>query len=516
MTAEITAADRGAAGSGAVGLARGSAVALVIFIASAALAYCTQLAIARIVGAVGYGRYAYVVAWMTVLAYSSALGFEVSLLRFIPAYRAQQRLGLMRGVIRYAQRTAVLAGVVIALLGASFVTIGSARLAPELRRTFIVGFALVPIWALAWIRCSIARAFGGVISALAPERIVRDALLLCLLVFAGPVLGWRVGAPETMGATLICVIVALCLVSIAVRRLQPPALARIAPVNATSTWLMAAGPLVLIGTVEPLMNRLGVILLGWVGDLKGAGVYSVVFNIAFLALLPRTAVNVVFAPKAAELFAHDDRIGLQALTARTSLWMMAGSAGIALPLWVLAWPLLSWFGPGFVTGVDALRILLLGQVVIASSGSQLYLMTMTGHERSAALLVSLSAAANVLLGLTLIGTLGLVGAALATTVAFLGWNLAMGLFVWRRLGLAPGVFAGFCQGHRTPTTHMSSERRGRPTRGTLKVNAWFSQLASRSRPASSSSRYVETSGGFDIPACRSPSDARQSPRSGRR
>jgi O-antigen/teichoic acid export membrane protein len=459
-TAEVAAGPRASSGGVAAGVfARGSAAALVIFVASAALAYCTQLAIARIVGPDGYGQYAYVFAWMTVLAYFSALGFDVSLLRFVPAYRAQRDFGRMRGVLRYAQRMVVLAGIIVALLGASLVTVWSERLPSGLAPTFLVGFALVPIWALLWVRCSIARAFGGVISALTPERIVRDGLLLCLLGFAGPVLGWQIGAPATMGATVISSAVALFLISTAARRLQAPELTRVAPVQATGAWLLAAGPLVLIGTVEPLMNRLGVMLLGWTGDIKSAGIYAVVFNIAFLAVLPRTAVNILFAPRASELFARNDRSGLQALMLRTSVWMLAASLCIALPLWFLASPILTWFGRDFAAGAGALRILLLGQVVIAGAGSQLYLMTMTGHERSAALLVTASAAANVLVGVAFIRVLGMTGAAIATTMAFLCWNLAMGLFVWRKLGLVPGVLAGVRPKHLPGIVQISSEAR---------------------------------------------------------
>ena len=335
-------------------LARGSAAALGIFIASAGLAYCTQLSIARMVGAEGYGQYAYVFAWMTVLAYFSALGFDVSLLRFVPSYRAQRAYGLMRGVLRYAQRMVVAVGVMVAVLGASFMALWNGHLPVALSRTFLIGFTLVPIWALLWVRCSIARAFGGVVSALAPERIVRDGLLLCLLGFAGPVLGWRLGAPTTMGATAISSTVALCLVSVAARRLRSPEVSQVAPDHATATWLLAAAPLMLIGTVEPLMNRIGVMLLGWVGDIKGAGIYAVVFNMAFLAVLPRTAVNALFAPTVAELFARGDRSGLQALILRTSIWTLAGSLCIALPLWFLATPILAWFGPAFAAGAGGI------------------------------------------------------------------------------------------------------------------------------------------------------------------
>jgi O-antigen/teichoic acid export membrane protein len=427
-------------------LSGGSAAALCIFIVSAGLAYCVQLAIARIVGAEGYGEYAYVLAWVTVLAYCAALGFDVSLLRFVPAYRAQREFGLMRGVLRYSQRIVVIAGVTMALLSAGWVAAWSRKLTPGLPQTFFIGLALIPVWALLWVRCSIARAFGGIISALTPERIARDALLLCLLGIAGPILGWRISAAAAMGATVVSSLIALCLMTIVARHLQSAEFARMAPVDARTIWLRTAIPLVLIGTVEPLMNRLGVMLLGWVGDIKGAGIYAIVFNMAFLAMLPRTAVNILFAPKASELFARNDQIGLQNLVSQTSVWMLAGSFFIALPLWLLASPILAWFGPGFVVGATALRILLIAQVLIACAGSQLYVMTMTGHERWAALLVTSSAVFNVLIGVTLVRTYGLTGAALATAAAFLAWNLAMGLFVWHRLRLVPGVFGIFSYG----------------------------------------------------------------------
>jgi len=437
-----TLARSGLAPAAAARLARGSAAALIIFVISAGLAYCAQLAIARMIGPEAYGQYAYVLAWVTVLAYASALGFDVSLLRFVPAYLSRHDLGLIRGVLRLSQRAVALAGIGVAALGVGFVEIWSGDLPPALARTFIIGFALVPLWALLWIRCSIARAFGGVVSALTPERIVRDALLIGLLGIAGPVLGWRIGAPMAMAATVAGSAVALLLITLAARRLRPAELARITPAQANSVWFRAAAPLVLIGTVEPLMNRLGVMLLGWMGDITGAGVYAIVFNVAFLAMLPRTAVNILFAPKAAELFARNDMAGLQQLILRTSVWMVAGSLCIAVPLWLLASPILALFGPGFAAGATALRVLLVGQVMIAGAGSQLYLMTMTGHERSAALLIAGSAVFSVVLGGALVAMAGVLGAAVASVIAFVVWNVTMGVFVRRKLRLVPGVLSG--------------------------------------------------------------------------
>jgi O-antigen/teichoic acid export membrane protein len=110
---------------------------------------------------------------------------------------------------------------------------------------------------------------------------------------------------------------------------------------------------------------------------------------------------------------------------------------------ILAEPILTWFGKDFAAGVPAMRILLVGQVLAASYGSQLFVMTMTEHERGAAALLILSSAVNVVASIVFISMLGLTGAAIATTIALIVWNVAMALFISRYLRLLPGVLGMF-------------------------------------------------------------------------
>ncbi|MBV9139017.1 MAG: oligosaccharide flippase family protein, partial [Hyphomicrobiales bacterium] len=130
---------------------RGGVAAFAIFVIGAGLTYCSQLLIARIVGPDTFGIYAYVFAWMVVLAYFSALGFDVALLRFVPAYRAERAYALLKGVIQYAERRAMASGAAIIVLGSLVVFLAPGMSSP-LRNTFLVGFFLVPVWALLWIR----------------------------------------------------------------------------------------------------------------------------------------------------------------------------------------------------------------------------------------------------------------------------------------------------------------------------------------------------------------------------
>jgi O-antigen/teichoic acid export membrane protein len=439
-------------------VARGSVTAFTIYIAGVSLTYYAQLLIARIVGVDIYGMYAYVFAWMVVLAYFSVLGFDVALLRFVPAYEAEQAWALLRGVVQYSQRRVASVSAVVVLVGISITLLRAPSMSAELHDAFLVGFMLVPIWVLLWIRCSIVRAFGGVMAAIAPDRLVRDGMLIGLVALATLVLRLHINAPQLMMATLLSSAAGLVLASLALRRIRPSAAGDAAPEYAAAMWRRVALPLLLIGATEALMNRTGVLLLGWFGRTNDAGVYSLVFNIAFVVALPRTAVNTLFAPTISSLFTRNERTMMQLLVARAASWMLSAAACIALVLAALAEPLLAWFGPGFEGGVPALRILLLGQVIVSSAGSQLYVMIMTGHERSAAALLVASAGANLLVCVVLINLVGLTGAAIATTVTLIAWNLAMAAFIWRRLQLLPGVLAMF----RLPlvTDGVGSKREG--------------------------------------------------------
>jgi len=441
VTEETEMAD-GIPGSATVSrVARGGVTAFFVYGAGFGLTYCSQLVIARIVGVDTYGVYAYVFAWIVVLAYFSTLGFDVGLLRFVPAYEAERAWPLLQGVIQYAQRRAAFVGLSVIFIGICVVNAWTSS--PELRSTFLAGFALVPILALVRIRCSAVRAFGGVVSALVPDRVVRDGTLIGLLAVASLGLGWTLNASFVMVATLIGSVLGLVCAGLAMRRRRPRAMHDISPAYDAAAWRRAAIPLLILGATEALMNRTGVILLGWIADTKNAGIYSLAFNIALVVTLPRIAVNTLFAPVISDLYARSDKETMQVLIARAASWTFCAGICIAAALFILAEPLLAWFGAGYEAGVPALRILLISQVMAASAGSQLYVMTMTGHERGAAVLLVSCAMVNAGASALLIGTFGLAGAAIGTAVSLVVWNVAMALFLWRRLNLLPGVLAIF-------------------------------------------------------------------------
>jgi O-antigen/teichoic acid export membrane protein len=446
-------------GSGSVrSVTIGGVTALMVYVAGAGLTACSQFLIARLVGAETFGVYSYVLAWVTVLAYFSALGFDIALLRFVSAYRVSRSWGLLRGVIRYAERRTMIVGALTVLVGATAITLSTDRITTELRDTFLAGFVLVPIWALIWIRSSIVRAFGGVISAVAPDRVVRDSALICILLFLAWQLKWELDASLIMMATVASAAIALLLTSIAVRRIPLPKMDDVVPTYDVALWRKTILPLMAIAAAESAFNRSGVLVLGWIESNRDAGIYALIFSISFLVALPRTAANTLLAPTIADLFIRRQHHSLQVLTARIAVWTLCGATASALALTVIAEPFLTWFGHGYEAGIPALHILLVGQVIAASFGSQLSIMTMTGCERMAALLLIVSALFSLLLSALLVHPLGLAGAAISTTISLIVWNVAMAVAIWYRMRLMPSPIFVLQSIFRTnPAVHSSDK-----------------------------------------------------------
>jgi O-antigen/teichoic acid export membrane protein len=426
--------------SSGYGLELSSILAFAAYGAAAGISYLAQLVIARIVGVTSYGCYAYVLAWITILAYGATVGFDVALLRLVASYRARRAWALAKGAIRYAERRVVACGVVLTTCGMLLVlTVGKAQ-SFELKVTFLLGLTAVPLWALLWVRAAIVRAFGGVLSALMPDRLVRDGLLLVLVWLAARLWHGNIDARLVMAATLASSLVGLVLVSVMKGKWRPAVLDTVEAEVAAPLWRRTAVPLLLIALAESAMNRTGVVLLGWEGQTSEAGIFALIFNITSIVILPRVAVNTRFAPMVAELFTHGDRSALQALNTRATAWSLAGGALIALPLSVLGGWILSQFGREFQIALLPMQILLVSQLVAAGAGSQIFLMTMTGHERAAAVIMVCSAI-GAAMSLGLIYCYSITGAAIATTLTLVIMNVAMAIFVRRHLGLVMAVVA---------------------------------------------------------------------------
>jgi O-antigen/teichoic acid export membrane protein len=190
-----------------------------------------------------------------------------------------------------------------------------------------------------------------------------------------------------------------------------------------------------------VLNSTDKIMIGAIIGTREAGIYVAVSRTAAFTLFGINAVNVVLGPMISALHSSDKREDLQRLlmlAARGGFAFMV-PVGAVLVLW--GRHVLGFFGAEFVEGYTPLVILAAAQMVNALAGSVGVLLVMTGHQRLVCVILTASVLLNVLLNAILIPAYGLSGAAAATGSTTVLWNVLLLVYVSKRMGLNPTVFA---------------------------------------------------------------------------
>lgn len=425
-------------GVGAV-LARGAGGAFAVKLASVAVGLASYLILTNLLGAEIFGDYIYALSWVTVLLLLALGGFDTAALRFVPSYRGQSQWPHLSGFLRRSRQLVIGSAVGCAALLAGVVWLLSGRLEPPLRQTFLLASPLVVVLAALNLCASQLQGLKHVVKAKFPIEVGRP-LLLALLV-AG--MAWccpqRVSAAAAMGANLLATAAALAGAWLLLRRALPVEVRMAEPLFETAHWFRVAMTLLLLTAFFQVLSRTDVIMLGLLLDTKSAGIYAMAALASQMVFLGLSAINVIAAPMISELYWHDRHEELRRLVRLAALGVVATAFPAIILLVVFGRPILRLFGPAFDTGYAALVILCCGQLINALAGSVGFLMTMTGHQKQAAVIVAVTATLNVALNLLLIPPYGMVGAAAATAVTTAAWNLAMLAYVWTVLRINPTI-----------------------------------------------------------------------------
>ncbi len=424
-------------------LAQGAGVALGIKLADAVLNSGTQVLLARWMGAWSFGTYSYAIAWSSSLAILAGLGLPNAALRFVPEYVTRQDWGRLRGLIDQSRRCTLLSSGAIALLALAWILHADWR-----DRTYALmpmGIAVAMVWPQTWLNLQLetARGLGQIAIAYSPSLVLRPVLVAlggALWIIGGRRLSATAGLGMMWGILVALVAGQWHLI----RRRLPAELTSDAPQSVVPQmelrhWFTVALPLLFLDSSFLVLNQTDTISLGLlVGD-REVGLYSAAVVTARWVNVMLASVNAIAAPLFASLYAQGDRAGLQAMVSAAAGWIFFPALGVAIALGVGAESVLGWFGPEFGAAKWALWPLILGQLVNVGSGSVGYLLMMTGHHLDCARVVSVCAVLNLILNLVLIPTWGIAGAAIATALSMMLWNLWLYRLVVRYLEVRPSI-----------------------------------------------------------------------------
>lgn len=136
-----------------------------------------------------------------------------------------------------------------------------------------------------------------------------------------------------------------------------------------------------------------------------------------------------------EYWSAEDQDRLEQTVAFIIRWTFWSSLALVVVMFITGKFVLGLFGDEFVAAYWALMVVAAGQLVNACAGPVGYLMALTGHERVAARVYGITALINVPLNYLLIIETGLIGAAVATAVTMVIWNIWLGYEARKNVGV---------------------------------------------------------------------------------
>jgi O-antigen/teichoic acid export membrane protein len=405
-----------------------------IRIVSAALAYLSQILLARWMSGSDYGVYVYVWTWVLLLGSVMDLGISASAQKIIPEHRTRGEQALLRGFLSGSRWMTFTVSAVVSLLLAGLVKLLSRSIDGNAILPLYIGCVTLPAFVVANTQDGIARSHDWMRLGLMPQFVVRQALIIGITAGAFA-LGLDLGATAAMLASAAAVWIAMIgqMMVLNLRlggHIEPGAKA-----YDFGGWLAIALPILMVEGFYLLLSYTDVLMLQQFRSSEEVGVYFAVVKTLALVSFIHYAMSATTAHRFAEYHAVGDRARLAAYLAYAIKWTFWPSLAATVLLLAFGKPLLWLFGPQFVTGYDIMFVAAIGLVVRSAIGPVERLLNMLGHQHICALAYALAFVMNVVLCIALIPRFGGHGAAAATSISLVFETVLLFWIVRKRLGL---------------------------------------------------------------------------------
>lgn len=406
----------------------------VIRVVSAALAYLSQILLARWMGGSDYGVYVYVWTWVLLLGSMMDFGISASAQKIIPEYRTRGEAALLRGFLAGSRWMTFLVSSLVSLLLAGLVRLLSPWIEAGAVLPLYIGCLTLPPFVVANTQDGIARSHDWMRLGLMPQFIVRQGLIIGFTAGAFA-LGLHLGATIAMAASAAAVWIAMIGQMIVLNRRLAGHVTPGPKAYDFRGWLAISLPILLVESFYLLLSYTDVLVLQQFRPSEEVGVYYAVVKTLALVSFIHYAMSATTAHRFAEYHAQGDKARLSAYVAHAINWTFWPSLAATVVLLALGKPLLWLFGPQFTVGYDIMFIASIGLVVRSAIGPVERLLNMLGHQHICALAYALAFAMNVALCIVLVPRFGGYGAAAATSLSLTFETVLLFWIVRRRLGL---------------------------------------------------------------------------------
>jgi O-antigen/teichoic acid export membrane protein len=406
----------------------------IIRVVSAALAYLSQILLARWMGGSDYGVYVYVWTWVLLLGSMMDFGISASAQKIIPEYRTRGEQALLRGFLSGSRWMTFVVSAVVSVLLAGVVKSLSPYIDANAVMPLYIGCLTLPAFVVANTQDGIARSHDWMRLGLMPQFIARQSLIIGFTAGAFA-LGLNLGATAAMLASAAAVWIAMIGQMIVLNHRLSGHVEPGPKAYDFRGWLTISLPILMVEGFYLLLSYTDVLVLQQFRSSEEVGVYFAVVKTLALVSFIHYAMSATTAHRFAEYHALGDKARLSAYVAHAIKWTFWPSLAATILLLAMGKPLLWLFGPQFVVGYDIMFVAAIGLVVRSAIGPVERLLNMLGHQHICALAYALAFVMNLVLCIALVPRFGGHGAATATSIALVFETVLLFWIVRQRLGL---------------------------------------------------------------------------------
>jgi len=401
------------------------------------VSYGLVILISKKLGKEGIGVWNLCIATLNIWVMIGCFGFNTSIVRFVSQYRAKNWHATVRKLYRVIIRYSSLGGIALGTIlyfASEFLATHYFKDPAMNVPLKITGF-IVPLVVISTINVEFIRGMKRIqVSEFFRTLVLQASALIGTLILSyyslaaeDPLIAYACGAILAVVGTTIFIYKYLKRAAKSGEVATDPE-----PFFSFKNHLMISLPMIMTSFIQLLNGRVDILMLGYFSDTGVAGVFGIAFKLSIITNFVIGAMKAIAMPKISELFWSDKKDELKKVVHFSTFFIFAFAFPVSLVLMIFPEFILSLIDEEFVVGATVLRIFALMQLINAGSGMVAVFLNMSGNQLFFTKIVSITSTMNIILNLILIPIYGMEGAAFATLVSTVTWNLVGVRFIYKR------------------------------------------------------------------------------------
>ena len=414
-------------------LVRGSAVSLILKIIGIGSGYLLFWVLSKKGGAAKVGEFSLGFNYLQLMGQLATIGLPVALLRFGAPLADKHRWSALRDLRKKTLILQISAGVFFGLVSFVFGDwISRVFFKQEMSLLFKVLISVgIPFFGINLISADLIRTLGIIkVSEFFRSIFVPfvTVLVIALLWFLGSSL-------KELYVYLVVIIIAAVFGLFAGTVLLRGKAKRFPEefkekAVGISKLLKTALPMTITSFALLFMGKINIFFLGYYYGAYEVGLFTIPLKLASTTSIILQAVNIIMGPKIAAQYWSGNMEEVQRTLQHGARLSFVGSLPFILIFLIFPKFCLSLFGPEFIQTFIVLIILVVGQIANAWCGSIAYFLNMTGDEKILSVFIVSALIISIILNTLLIPRYGIMGAAIATTLSLIFWNLVSTIYLY--------------------------------------------------------------------------------------